>query len=62
MPLIELAPALIGPVTAGLAKCTVLAEEGGEVWPFVVTVVWVMSLGLALTARYRVGWKRHQAV
>jgi hypothetical protein len=30
------------------------------VWPFVVTVVWVMSLGLALTARYRVGWKRPQ--
>ncbi len=27
------------------------------VWPFVVTIVWVMSLGLALTARYRVGWK-----
>ena len=32
------------------------------VWPFVVTVVWVMSLVLALTARYRVGWKRPQAV
>jgi hypothetical protein len=32
------------------------------VWPFVVTVVWVMSLGLALTARYRVGWKRPQEV
>jgi len=30
------------------------------VWPFVVTVVWVISLGLALTARYRVGWKRPQ--
>ncbi len=30
------------------------------VWPFVVAVVWVMSLGLALTARYRVGWKRPQ--
>ena len=28
------------------------------VWPFVVAVIWVMSLGLALTARYRVGWKR----
>ena len=28
------------------------------VWPFVVTVVWVISLGLALTARYRVSWKR----
>ena len=28
------------------------------VWPFVVTVIWVISLGLALTARYRVGWKR----
>ena len=28
------------------------------VWPFVVTVIWVLSLGLALTARYRVGWKR----
>jgi cellulose synthase/poly-beta-1,6-N-acetylglucosamine synthase-like glycosyltransferase len=32
------------------------------VWPFVVTVVWVMSLGLALTARYRVAWKKHQEV
>jgi hypothetical protein len=28
------------------------------VWPFVVAVLWVMSLGLALTARYRVGWKK----
>jgi hypothetical protein len=27
------------------------------IWPFVVAVVWVLSLGLALTARYRVGWK-----
>ena len=27
------------------------------VWPVVVAVVLVMSLGLALTARYRVGWK-----
>lgn len=32
------------------------------VWPIVVTVVLVISLGLALTARYRVGWKRqHKA-
>ncbi|HEV7744672.1 MAG TPA: polymer-forming cytoskeletal protein [Pyrinomonadaceae bacterium] len=30
------------------------------IWPFVVTVIWVISLGLALTARYRVGWKRPQ--
>jgi hypothetical protein len=30
------------------------------VWPFVVAMVWVLSLGLALTARYRVGWKRKQ--
>lgn len=30
------------------------------VWPFVIAVVWVLSLGLALTARYRVGWKRQQ--
>jgi len=30
------------------------------VWPIVVTVVMVTSLGLALTARYRVGWKRRQ--
>jgi hypothetical protein len=30
------------------------------VWPFVVAVLWVISLGLALTARYRVGWKRRQ--
>jgi hypothetical protein len=28
------------------------------VWPFMVAVAWVLSLGLALTARYRVGWKR----
>jgi hypothetical protein len=32
------------------------------VWPAVVSVVLVLSLGLALTARYRVGWKRRQAV
>ncbi len=30
------------------------------VWPFVVAVVLVTSLGLALTARYRVGWGRPQ--
>ena len=30
------------------------------IWPFVVAVVLVTSLGLALTARYRVGWKRRQ--
>jgi hypothetical protein len=30
------------------------------VWPVVVAVVLVTSLGLALTARYRVGWKRRQ--
>ena len=29
------------------------------VWPVVVAIVLVMSLGLALTARYRVGWKRN---
>jgi hypothetical protein len=28
------------------------------VWPFVVAVMVVLSLGLALTARYRVGWRR----
>jgi hypothetical protein len=32
------------------------------VWPIVVAVVMVTSLGLALTARYRVGWKRRQRV
>ena len=32
------------------------------VWPLVVAVVIVTSLGLALTARYRVGWKRRQQV
>jgi hypothetical protein len=31
------------------------------VWPIVVTVVLVTSLGLALTARYRVGWRRQEA-
>ena len=30
------------------------------VWPIVVAVVLVTSLGLALTARYRVGWGRRQ--
>ncbi len=30
------------------------------VWPFVVTVIFVTSLGLALTARYHVSWKRRQ--
>jgi hypothetical protein len=30
------------------------------IWPVVVAVVLVTSLGLALTARYRVGWKRGQ--
>ena len=28
------------------------------VWPIVVTMMVVVSLGLALTARYRVGWRR----
>lgn len=28
------------------------------VWPFVQAVLFVASLGLALTARYRIGWKR----
>ncbi len=32
------------------------------IWPLVVAVVLVTSLGLALTARYRVGWKRRQSV
>ncbi|MEK6283300.1 MAG: hypothetical protein AABN95_23340 [Acidobacteriota bacterium] len=31
------------------------------IWPFVVAVVLVTSLGLALTARYRVGWRRQEA-
>lgn len=30
------------------------------VWPLIVAVIMVTSLGLALTARYRVGWKRQQ--
>lgn len=30
------------------------------IWPIVVAVVLVTSLGLALTARYRVGWRRPQ--
>jgi hypothetical protein len=32
------------------------------IWPLVVAVILVTSLGLALTARYRVGWKRRQEV
>lgn len=31
------------------------------VWPFVVAIVLVTSIGLALTARYRVGWRRQEA-
>ena len=31
------------------------------IWPFVVAVVLVTSLGLALTARYRVGWSPQEA-
>lgn len=30
------------------------------IWPFVVAVVIVISLGLSLTARYRLGWRRSQ--
>lgn len=30
------------------------------VWPFVVTIIFVTSLGLALTARYHVSWRRRQ--
>jgi len=30
------------------------------VWPLVVSVLIVTSLGLALTARYGVGWKQSQ--
>ena len=32
------------------------------IWPFVVAVVLVTSLGLALTARYRVGWGSPQEI
>ena len=32
------------------------------IWPFVVAVVLVTSLGLALTARYRVGWSTPQEI
>jgi len=32
------------------------------VWPLLVAGLLVTSLGLALTARYRVGWKRTQGV
>jgi hypothetical protein len=32
------------------------------IWPLVVAVLVVTSLGLALTARYRVGWNRSQPV
>lgn len=31
------------------------------IWPIVVAVILVTSLGLALTARYRVGWRRQEA-
>jgi hypothetical protein len=31
------------------------------IWPFVVAVMVVLSLGLALTARYRVGWRRAES-
>ena len=31
------------------------------VWPFVVAIIMILSLGLALTARYRVGWRRAPA-
>lgn len=30
------------------------------IWPFVVALILVTSLGLALTARYKVGWRRSQ--
>jgi hypothetical protein len=32
------------------------------VWPLVVTVLFITSLGLALTARYKVGWRNSQTV
>jgi hypothetical protein len=32
------------------------------IWPVVVTILMVTSLGLALTARYRVGWRSSQPV
>jgi hypothetical protein len=32
------------------------------IWPLVVTILVVTSLGLALTARYRIGWNRSQPV
>ena len=31
------------------------------IWPIVVAVVLITSLGLALTARYRVNWGRREA-
>jgi hypothetical protein len=30
------------------------------IWPFIVALILVTSLGLALTARYKVGWRRSQ--
>ena len=32
------------------------------VWPLLVAGLLVTSLGLALTARYRLGWKRTQSI
>jgi Tfp pilus assembly protein PilN len=31
------------------------------IWPFVQAGLLVASLGIALTARYRVGWKKTEA-
>ena len=46
VPLMLLAPASIGPVTAGELKWTVWLEEPAEVWPLVVTVEVTTSPGL----------------
>jgi hypothetical protein len=40
----------------------VTLESLPYIWPFVIAGLFVISLGLALTARYRIGWKKPRSV
>jgi uncharacterized membrane protein len=40
----------------------VTLESVPYVWPFVIAGLLVISLGLALTARYRISWKKPRSV
>jgi len=57
--------AVIGIIALSIGSCTaifslvktILLTSLPYVWPFMAAFILIISFGLALTARYRVGWK-----